>query len=535
MMNTIVNPILKGFNPDPSMIRVDDDFYIATSTFEWFPGIQIHHSKDLVNWRLLTRPLRRISQVDMKGVPDSCGVWAPCLSYHQGTFYLVYSIVRTFDGVWIDVHNYLITTQQIDTEWSDPIYLNSSGFDASLFHDDDGKKWIINMLVDHRNNKFFGGIVLQEFSPHDQKLIRPVYHIYDGTELGKTEGPHIYKRNGWYYLLTAEGGTEYGHAVSLARSRKITGPYETHPENPIISSRYNPKLELQKTGHASIIETKEGECYASFLVGRPLTELGRCILGRETALAQLEWRNDDWLYMKSGGREPDVEISAPDLPGQIWPKPDQRDNFDIEELNIHFQSLRVPMTEDWITLKERPGYLRLYGREALCSYFEQSLIARRQQDFHVIVSTCLEFYPTTFQQMAGLVCYYNTKHFHYLYLSWNEKSGQRTINILTNDYMKFREPVEELPVKSNGAIYLRAEINREQLQFYYAEDENLWRPIGSVLDASILSDDYVQQYNHDYEAAFTGNFIGMCCQDVSGQRLHADFDWFEYVEESSEF
>ena len=158
----ITNPILRGFNPDPSILRVGDDYYIATSTFEWYPGVQIHHSKDLVHWRLLTRPLRRASQLDMRGDPDSCGIWAPCLTYADGLFYLIYTDVKRYGRISSsgasnaslrDFHNYLVTAEKIDGDWSEPIYLNSSGFDPSLFHDDDGRKYLVNMLWDHRANQ----------------------------------------------------------------------------------------------------------------------------------------------------------------------------------------------------------------------------------------------------------------------------------------------------------------------------------------------------------------------------------------------
>ena len=164
--SVITNPILPGFNPDPSIVRVGEDFYIATSTFEWYPGVQIHHSKDLKNWRLLTRPLNRKSLLDMRGEPDSCGIWAPCLTHHDGLFHLIYTDVKRFDGDYKDSHNYLTTCATIDGEWSDPVYLNSSGFDPSLFHDDDGKKWLVNMVWDHRHNQHrFAGIALQEYCP----------------------------------------------------------------------------------------------------------------------------------------------------------------------------------------------------------------------------------------------------------------------------------------------------------------------------------------------------------------------------------
>ncbi len=171
-MKTITNPILRGFNPDPSILRVGDDYYIATSTFEWFPGVQIHHSRDLIHWKLIARPLNRVSQLDLKGAAASEGVWAPCLSYDKGVFYLVYTNVRLWrSGGPRDLHNYLVTATDIRGEWTDPIYLNGSGFDPSLFHDDDGRKWLINMLWDHRlGRNSFAGIVLQEYDPVNRRL-----------------------------------------------------------------------------------------------------------------------------------------------------------------------------------------------------------------------------------------------------------------------------------------------------------------------------------------------------------------------------
>ena len=190
---TINNPILKGFNPDPSIIKVGDDYYIATSTFEWFPGVQIFHSTDLVNWTLVARPLNRPSQLDMLGNPDSCGVWAPCLSYDNGTFYLIYSNARRYWSQCKDVHNFMVTTDNILGDWSEPTYLTSSGFDPSLFHDNNGKKWLVNLRWDHRQGQagkafdaenYFGGIIMQEYCAAQKKLIGPVQKIFSGSALG---------------------------------------------------------------------------------------------------------------------------------------------------------------------------------------------------------------------------------------------------------------------------------------------------------------------------------------------------------------
>jgi xylan 1,4-beta-xylosidase len=530
----IRNPILHGFNPDPSILRVDDDYYIVTSTFEWFPGYQIHHSRDLRHWQLIGRPLDRVSQLDMAGVPDSCGVWAPCLSRCDGVYYLLYTNVRSFDGPFKDTPNYLVTSRDIRGEWSDPVFLNSSGFDASLFHDDDGRSWLLNMLVDHRGDRFFGGVVMQEFDRARQTLVGPIHHIFGNTPLGRTEGPHLYKRNGYYYLLLAEGGTGYEHAITLARARSITGPYEVHPDNPLLSARHSPGATLQKTGHGDLVELPDGSWYCVFLASRPLPGTRRCILGRETAIERVEWREDDWLYLACGGRTARDEVEAPGLPDHPFAPTPARQEFDEGTMDIQFQSLRVPITGDWASTRRRPGYLRLVGRESLGSTFRQSLVARRVQAFHTEAATCIEFSPSNFQQMAGLVCYYNTYHYHYLYLSGGDYGGgpdKKLLNILSCDKYRPSEPLAA-PVDLSGVarVCLKVDFDGARLQFYYAVVEGQWNAIGPVLDGSILSDDYVEDIDVRFRACFTGAFVGMCCQDLSGQGNHADFDWFEYRE-----
>src|SRR4029078_6186837 len=285
--------------------------------------------RDLIHWRLLTRPLNRASQLNMLGVPDSCGIWAPCLTYSDGLFYLIYTDVKRYgrstqsgvSGASLrDMHNYLVTSETIDGEWSDPIFLNSSGFDPSLFHDDDGRKYLLNMLWDYRPGRNrFAGIQLQEFSTTKRKLIVPRDLIFAGTPLGLTEGPHLYKRNGYYYLLTAEGGTSWGHAVTLARSQSLVGPYELHPYTYVLTSRNRPDAELQKVGHADLVETQSGETYMVHLCGRPLRNRGRCTLGRETAIQKMIWSQDGWLRMTDGEGVPQVKVAAPSLPAHLIP------------------------------------------------------------------------------------------------------------------------------------------------------------------------------------------------------------------------
>jgi xylan 1,4-beta-xylosidase len=531
----IKNPILTGFNPDPSILRVGDDYYIATSTFEWFPGVQIHHSRDLVHWRLLTRPLNRASQLNMLGDPDSCGVWAPCLSHDGGLFYLAYTDVkrygRTTQGVAgaapRDLHNYLVTSPGIDGEWSDPVYLNSSGFDPSLFHDDDGRKYLLNMVWDFRPGRNrFAGIALQEYSCDLRGLVGNPHVIFEGTALGFTEGPHLYKRNGFYYLLTAEGGTGWGHAVTMARARSIVGPYELHPDVHILTSRNRPEIELQRAGHADLVETQNGDTYMVHLCGRPLRNRGRCTLGRETAIQKMKWCEDGWLRTADGKGAPRPEVEDPGLPLCTFPEAPVREDFDSTELPLQFQWLRSPWPEELFSLTHRPGFLRLYGRESIGSLFRQSLVARRQQSRCFSASTMVEFDPETFQQMAGLVCYYNGSKFHYFFISHAFRGKHVRVMSCIPDQSQpdvFTAPVVIPPGRP---VQLRAEVDYERLYFGYRVGGRDWQWLPEVFDASVLSDEAGPPGNPN----FTGAFVGMCCQDLAGTRRPADFDWFEYRE-----
>ncbi|NYT42751.1 glycoside hydrolase family 43 protein [Sphingomonas sp. R-74633] len=525
------NPILPGFNPDPSIARVGDDYYIATSTFEWFPGVQIHHSRDLANWALIARPLNRASQLDMRGDPDSCGVWAPCLSHDGERFHLIYTDVKRYgrtttggaSGASLrDFHNYLVSCDTIDGDWSDPIHLNSSGFDPSLFHDEDGRKYLLNMLWDHRPGRNrFAGIVLQEYSPEEQRLIGERVNIFPGTPLGLTEAPHLYRRDGWYYLLTAEGGTGWNHAVTMARSRSLTGPYELHPDTYILSSRTRPDAPLQRAGHADLVETPEGEPWLVYLCGRPLPNRGRCVLGRETAIQPMRWE-DGWLYTTGERGMPMLEVPGPEGRAPVH----SRDEFDDPALPIDFQWLRTPEPEAIFSLTARRGHLRLYGRETIGSLFTQALVARRQQAFCYSASCALDFDPRHFQQVAGLVSYYNAAKFHYLHVSHDEETGRhiRVMSALPDSPQAdaFTAPIA-IP---EGVVELRAEVDYERLRFAWRVPGGDWQWLAEQFDASILSD----EASAPGLPNFTGAFIGMACQDLSGAGLHADFDWFDYRE-----
>ncbi|HNX60173.1 MAG TPA: glycoside hydrolase family 43 protein, partial [Spirochaetota bacterium] len=470
---------------------------------------------------VVSRPLDRVSQLDMAGNPNSGGIWAPCLSWHDGLFYLIYTDSKKWTGSFKDVYNYLVTAPDITGPWSEPIFLDGVGFDSSLYHDDDGKKWYVQMVWDHRPGKNqFGGIMLQEYSHAQKKLVGERINIFTGTPTGLVEGPHLYKKDGWYYLLTAEGGTFTTHQITIARSKKLTGPYEVMPGNPLITSAYDPSLELKSAGHGSLVELKDGSWYLAHLCRRPLQN-GRSILGRETALQPVVWK-DGWPRLASGKNTPDVVVAAPDLTEQKWPEVPGRTDFDESKLGIEWQTLRIPLSSEIMNTTERPGFLRLRGQESIASNFRQSIVARRQTAFKVRATTCVEFEPHNFQQMAGLAAFYSTDCFYYLFIT-RADHAEKCLGLMACERGNVWYPIEkEFPLTGWKRVYLKCELDGMHLNFFYSPDGKAWTRAGSEVDASILSDEHVPP------CGFTGNMLALACQDMTGSKHHADFDFFDY-------
>lgn len=540
----VKNPILKGFHPDPSIIRGEDDYYIATSTFEWWPGIRISHSRDLINWETLTYVLQDETFLDLKGIGASQGIWAPCLTYDQGVFYVVFTIVKSFYCNMYDTQNYLVTSKDIMGPWSKPVALNNFGFDPSLFHDDDGRKYVVSMVTDHRvPKKYAGRIILQEYDEQQQKVTGSIKEIYVGDKIF-LEGPHIYKRNGWYFLFSADTGTGELHGQTIQRSRSVWGPYEMFKSDfmhrtadneaySILTTRHHPDYPLQKAGHASLVETPSGDVYAVHLCGRALDNRNpsdavrfpgarRYTLGRETAIQKMRWTPDDWLVLDNGTNLPDVELEINEHPSCVFAPKKERDDFDNPVLDVEYQSLRIPMTERYLSLTERPGWLRMYGREGLASRFQQTLIARRWTEFHFTAGTCMEYEPEVFKQMAGLICMYDTDNYLYLHCSYDEEMG-KCISILRSENKQYSYPVGYVPVVRGEKLFFRVEVNRDKLQFYYAVGTDAqYKKLGEKFDCSFLSDEACT------EGWFTGAMVGLCCQDLTGFGRYVDFDYFEY-------
>jgi len=533
------NPILKGFHPDPSVVKTEMGYYLATSTFEWYPGVRIYHSKDLIRWDYITSPLDTTQLLDLKGVDASGGIWAPCLSYANGMFYLVYTVVHSHKNYpFKDTPNYLTMSHKIEGPWSKPSYLNSTGFDPSLFHDPSGKKWLLTMQWDYRKQeggRQFTGIMIQEL--HDHKLVGKARRIYQGTSLLFTEGPHLYYHNGYYYLICAEGGTSYQHAVTMARCQTVDGDYVTHPDNPILTSyeegkQYqNDKMDqyyehsdhLMKAGHASLLETDKGRNYLFHLCARPISGTNRCILGRETAVQEVVWSEDGWLRLKEGGNQPN-QIFYVD--SEFAEESKQRGALETETIyefydetfKKDFQTLRIPFDSKTMSIRKRKGYLRLVGRESIYSRFYQTLLARRQTDFTFFASTCFEFCPKSFQHMAGLIYRYDENNQYYLFVSFDPEKECNTLNVASVVAGKYELMEQQYIHKDYYEIGLFVEDNIAQ---FCVKEDDRWMGFGDDFDNSNLSDDFTY--------GFTGAFVGICVQDLLSQKVYADFKNFCYA------
>lgn len=518
-MTMIQNPILRGFNPDPCMLRVEDTYYIAVSSFEWLPGVRVYQSQDLAYWEYCTDILT--NQVELRGNPKNCSIWAPQLSYHDNLFYLLYTDVKSTKRPFKDDHNFLITAPTIEGPWSDPVYLNSSGFDPSLFHDDDGRKWLLNALWDYRiveGNKS-SGIVMQEYDSKQQRLVGEPIKLFDCTPLKKTEAPHIYKRNGYYYLITAEGGTGTGHAVTVARSKALLGPYEVDPMNPMLSSRNNPELPLQCAGHGSLVETPAGEWYMAHLCTRPI-DGAYAILGRETALQQVFWNEEGWLRLTSGGNTPQLEVPAPK--GIVMKEheynPVFEDSFEGPEIKKTWNSLRIMVDDRWCSLTKRPGYLRLVAGESIQSLFQHHILAIRQRDTCFRAETTLEYHPDSYLQMAGLLLYLNEDNYLYAYVSHEQEQG-KVLRLMRCAADTFTLVPDFIVISEDHPIHLAVEVKETQAQFYYQSGhESGWKSLFGSENISFLS------------GGFTGNFVGIAAHDMQQfQGSYADFSHFRYV------
>jgi len=497
---TFHNPILTGFHPDPSVCRVGDDFYLTNSTFEFFPGLPIYHSRDLVHWDLIGNTLDRMSQLPLKGASDSSGLYAPTLRYWKGTFYLICDNVSGGG-------NFIVTAKDPAGPWSEPVWLGDYGIDGSLFFDDDGKIYYHRAGADNGN-----GISQGEIDPATLKLKDPLKKIWEYP--GEwNEGPHLYKINGTYYLISATGGTESHHQEVVARSSSPWGPFESSPHNPLLTERDDPNSPIQCAGHADLVEAPDGTWWSVFLGTRPHN--GMSVLGRETFLAPVTWMKDGWPIV---GKDHHValEMEAPKLKPLAVAAVPSKTVFDGSPLGRKWLHIRNYDPTN-ISLEERKGYLRLHAaKDGLNSRWEEpAFIGQRQPAFRFTARTEMEFKPQQDGEEAGLCVRANEGNHYEIGL---RKFGGTTQLFVRNriqnrEYLMAQEPV------TLDKVQLEISGTEEKYQFAFSADGKTWTPL-----AVSPSDDL----SREKAGGFTGAVLGLyATANGKDSKATADFAWFE--------
>ncbi len=531
---TFKNPILTGMNPDPSICRVGDDFYLVTSTFEYFPGLPIYHSKDLVNWKQIGHALSTPKNNPLKGCRASFGgQYAPTLRYHDGTFYI---IGTNYGGEGSQGISY-VTAKDPAGPWSDPIWIGAWYVDPSLEFIDDT---VYYLSPDNAGNFLLGTIDIKT-----GKFIEPLRQVASGLGGSSPEGPHFYKINDYYYIMSAEGGTGYEHREVIQRSKSPWGPYEASPINPVLSNMSVRSHPFHAIGHADLVQLKDGSWWAVCLGIRP--QNGRYQhLGRETFLAPITWNADGWPRVGTDGvvRE---EFPRPNLPIQVWKKDPEQDNFDKSTLNLYWNFLRNPYTKDW-SLTEKPGFLRLKGSALNFSENDSpAFIGRRQTAFNITASAKVNFKPVADNEEAGLVVRADDKNHYDLLITYRD--GKKVV--ILRKYLKDKvaevtevsevtERVTEVTKASkatkvtqttkakyqkniDGDIILSITATASEYKFWVQKEGKEAQLVGTATTKDV---------SNERVGGFTGVFIGMYASGNGKANTNpADFDWFDFKEE----
>jgi xylan 1,4-beta-xylosidase len=498
---TYKNPVVPGFHADPSVCRVGKDYYLATSSFEYFPGVPIYHSRDLVHWRQIGHALTRESQLPLKGQRASRGIFAPTLRCHGGTFYLITTNIENGG-------NFYVHTKDPAGEWSEPVWLKESvfGMDPSLFFDDDGKVYYTRHGGGER-----GGVYQAEIDLKTGKLLGEARLVWKGTGGIWPEGPHLYKRKGMYYMMISEGGTSYNHSITIARSRSPWGPFEAYSGNPILTHRGHPELPLQATGHGDLVQAENGSWWMLLLGIRPQEREHH--LGRETLLTPVAWNKEGWLTV-NGNQPIGTTMTADGLPPAApWPVEPVRTSFDSKKLALHWTHLRDGADGKW-TLNERPGFLRLKGTaETLEDIASPAFIARRQLHLRMRATTQVEFTPAGEVEAAGLVLRQNEENHYALRVTG---VAQRRIELL--ERVKGKTRVAATAPLPAGAVRLQVDAFAGRYVFSYSAADGAMKELGALPTRALSSES---------AGGFTGVFVGMYAAGQNNM-APADFAWFDY-------
>lgn len=493
---TFTNPIIPGFFSDPSICRVADDYYLITSTFEYFPGVPVFHSKDLVNWEMIGYCITRDSQL-----PKGLSIYAATIRYNNGIFYMITTNTGNNGG------NFYVTAKNPAGPWSDPIWIEAQGIDPDLFFDDDGKAYVISSPFD-----------LYEIDIKTGKFLTQGRKLWNGAGGRYAEGPHIYKKDGFYYLMAAEGGTEEAHSETIARSKNIWGPYNLNPANPILThvnaaGQGNP---IQGVGHADITQAHDGSWWMVFHGYRTVGGGVQHILGRETCLAPVTWPTNGWPVVNGNGVVT-LNMITPTLPLKPFASKPTKTDFDTDKLEMEWNYIRYPVTNNY-SLMARKDFLRLTGSEQTIENRKSpTFVGRRLQDMYFTATTQLEFNPNKPNEEAGMILLNNGSHFDILI---KQSKGKRVLVSRLRFGASVIHESEESVLKP-GPVKLMIKGDRSTFTFSYAQGKDTFKEIQKV-DSKFLSSETA--------GGFTGVFVGLY---VTGKgkvsTTSADYDWFEYI------
>lgn len=501
------NPILQGFYPDPSTVRVGDDYYLVNSTFIYFPGIPVFHSRDLVNWTQIGNAIDRSSQLNFGKLNTWQGVYAPDITFHDGTFYIINTCVPCGG-------NFMITAKNPAGPWSDPVWLPIDGIDTSLFFDDDGTAWILNNGPPEEKPRYEGhrAIWIQQFDTKTMKLLGPRKVLIDsGVHPDQNpiwiEGPHIFRKDGAYFLIAAEGGTAEGHSEVVFRSDKVTGPYIPFAANPILTQR-DIKGPITSTGHASFVKTQRGDWWSVFLGVRPYGN-DNFNTGRETFLMPVQWK-DGWPRITEPKTQLPWVMKRPSLPtGPKAPVPTSgsftiRDEFNGSKLPLYWMMMRNPVGKWW---RLSDGALQLDAQGvALGDMGNPSLWARRQQHLNATVTTKVRFNPPSDGAEAGLVAMQNDEHWYFLAVGRDH--GKRVVRLRRRDNSGAPgEVLATAALPSASPIELRIAARGAAYDFSWSADGKRWHSLLRNADGTVLSTKKA--------GGFVGAVFGLYAHDAS--------------------
>ena len=494
------NPVIPGFHPDPSVCKAGDDYYLVNSSFQYFPGVPWFHSKDLVHWEQIGNCLTRPSQLDLTNANSGSGIFAPTIRYNDGVFYMITTNVS-------GKGNFLVHTTDPRSEWSEPVWLEQGGIDPSLYFED-GKCFMVSNPD--------GYINLCEIDSMTGKQLSSSKRIWNGTGGRYAEGPHIYKKDGWYYLLISEGGTELGHKVTIARSRYIDGPYQGNPANPILThaNESGQSSPIQGTGHADLVEGTDGSWWMVCLAYRIMPGTHHT-LGRETYLAPVRWDKDAWPVVNSNGTI-SLKMDVPTLPQQEMKGRPERIDFKEGKLSPEWIHLQNPEAKNYIFTKD--GKLRLIATPVTLSDWKSpTFVALRQEHFDMEASAPVVLQKAGVNDEAGISVFMEF-HSHYDLFVRQDKDRKRSVG-LRYKLGEITHYAKEVSLPTDGEVEL---VVKSDINYYYFG----YKVNGIYHDLGKMNTRYLST---ETAGGFTGVVLGLYITSASkDSKAYADFEYFKY-------